>query len=189
MSSYSTNSMAIVFPSVPSMKDEPMVEMFKILETTGLKSFLWCTNSIFEPILDQFFNTTSMENGAILCTVQGHKFKISQRIFADVFDLLRVGVASCKDLPPTNDKTWRPRLSHSWNPLSSPNCSKKDLKVEFRLFVDLINKCILAKAGVFEKTTIEKFQMMATIASGIQINWFEIIFKILTDMVKKNGQY
>lgn len=38
--------MFVVFPSVLSMKDESMVEIFKMLEATELKEFLGCLDSI-----------------------------------------------------------------------------------------------------------------------------------------------
>lgn len=187
MSSYSTNCVATFFPSVLSMKDEPMIEMFKMLKATDLKTFLGCTDSISEPILDELFSSTTVEHGAILCTIQGQNFNISHWIFVEVFDLPEIGVISCKELSPTNIETWRLRFSQSGTHLSSPNFLKKDLKVEYLLLVDLVSKWILAKAGDFDKVTTEKFQMMVTIFSGIQINWSEVLFKILSDMVKKNG--
>lgn len=104
MACYSTKCMTVVFPSVLNMKDEPMVEMFKILEDTGLK-FLGCTYSILKPILDEFFSSATMDHGTIICTIQGQNFKISQRIFAEVFYLSGVGVISCKDLSPAYVET------------------------------------------------------------------------------------
>lgn len=97
--------MAVFFPSVVSIKNETMVNMFKLLDASGLKTFLGYIYSISEPILAEFFNTVSIDHDAISCIVQGQKLNISQRIFAEVFYLLGVRVTFCKDIPPANDET------------------------------------------------------------------------------------
>lgn len=61
--------MDVVFSFVLCMKYEPMFDMFKILEASGLKTFLGCTDNISKPLLDELFNTVSMEHGEI-CRVQ-----------------------------------------------------------------------------------------------------------------------
>lgn len=68
--------------------------------------------------------------------------------------------------PDGNAAQWLIQFSILGTPISSPNCLKKDLKVEFRLLVDLVSKCPLVEARAFNKVTTKKVMMMATIASN-----------------------
>lgn len=48
-------------------------------------------------------------------------------------------------------------------------------------------KALLAKVGTFDKLPKEKVQLMHAIATGIEVNWAAVLFKVLLEMVQKKG--
>lgn len=82
---------------------------------------------------------------------------------------------------------WTSQITLSGSPMESHG-EKRDLKMQFRWLANIVAKCILAKAGAFEKITLEKLQTMVLIASKIQVNWSDILFHIFTKMVRGNNQ-
>lgn len=106
MLNYSIKTMVVAFKFVLYMKDVPMVEMFKMLETSGLRKFLSCSVTISDLELDQLFNTTMIENRAILYKVQCTNFSINQKDFADIFELSATTLTSCASLPDGSAELW-----------------------------------------------------------------------------------
>ncbi|KZV20693.1 putative protein phosphatase 2C 49-like [Dorcoceras hygrometricum] len=53
------NAIQIYFDSVFSMEDEGMVQMFKALESSGLRGFLGCSSAIYEENLVDFYHNAS----------------------------------------------------------------------------------------------------------------------------------
>lgn len=66
--------------------------------------------------------------------------------------------------------------------LSVPIAQNKDLKVKYRLLDDIVSKTLLAKAEAFDKITTEKFLVMATIASKLNVNLSDIIINFLLQL-------
>lgn len=95
------------------------------------------------------------------------KFNISERIFAEVFELDNTGLISCANLPEGKMIFGEKNFLCQVNPFHPPNCSKKDLKVKFRMLTDPVSKLILAKAEDFDTVTTENFQFMAVISSNL----------------------
>ncbi|KZV06688.1 hypothetical protein F511_45830 [Dorcoceras hygrometricum] len=60
---------------------------------------------------------------------------------------------------------------------------KRELKIEFRLLNDILDKSVTMKAGSFDAVTHERFLMMTTITGGVKINWGRLLFNIFKDMV------
>ncbi|KZV42351.1 putative inactive tRNA-specific adenosine deaminase-like protein 3 [Dorcoceras hygrometricum] len=65
----------------------------------------------------------------------------------------------------------------------STSCKKREMKIEFRLLIDILAKSIFVKAGSFDAVTHKRFLMMAAINGGVKINWGRLLFNIFKDMV------
>lgn len=64
--------------------------------------------------------------------------------------------------------------------LSDP---KKELRLEYQVFADVVAKGLLIKVGSFDAMTTEKFQAMTAIVIGIKVNWSQVIFNIMKAMM------
>lgn len=68
----------------------------------------------------------------------------------------------------------------------SVSCNKKEIKMEFQVLMDLVSKALLVNAGSFDAKTRENFLVMSAITSGIEINWYNMLFTVLVDMITKS---
>ncbi|KZV35620.1 thylakoid lumenal 29 kDa protein, chloroplastic [Dorcoceras hygrometricum] len=55
-------------------------------------------------------------------------------------------------------------------PFRAPN-KKKEIKMEYRLFHDVVAKALYAKADSFDVVTSEKFDLLVAISAGHKVNW------------------
>ncbi|KZV44257.1 hypothetical protein F511_10376 [Dorcoceras hygrometricum] len=134
-SSMFTNTYLVDFESVLNIPDnEGMQNMFKALESSGLRGFLGCKSVLYEPELEHFFDTALIQGGYITGVISGKYFSISPS---------------------------RKIFSKSGVPVV-PRGKKKLLKYEYRLLNDILAKSITVKAGSFDAVTTEWFQMMTT---------------------------
>ncbi|KZV22038.1 hypothetical protein F511_35092 [Dorcoceras hygrometricum] len=149
------NSSQIYFDSVFGMEDEGMVNMFKALESSGLRGFLGCSSAIYEAALVEFFQNASVRDGKVISTVQGKAVEISEKLFSGTFELPTDGLTEMADVP-------------------------KDLVFDARtaFYFD-----VMVKAGSFDAVTHERFLMMSAIHGGVKVNWGRILFNIVKDMV------
>ncbi|KZV35515.1 hypothetical protein F511_34462 [Dorcoceras hygrometricum] len=60
---------------------------------------------------------------------------------------------------------------------------QKERDENIRLLHDIVAKALCAKAGSFDMVTSEKFDLMVTIIAGLIVNWAQVLFQVLTDMV------
>ncbi|KZV55919.1 hypothetical protein F511_24813 [Dorcoceras hygrometricum] len=176
------NAIQINFDSVLGFSDEGMVTMFKTLESTGLRGFLGCSSAIYEGDLETFFSNALVRENAVISSVQGTFIEISEEQFAGVFELPSEGLTSVDELPKDLIKEARKAFFASDEPIKT-SCKKKEMKVEFRLLNDILEKTVMAKAGSFDAITHERFLLMTAIHGGIKINWSRFMFDILKDMV------
>ncbi|KZV34213.1 hypothetical protein F511_39444 [Dorcoceras hygrometricum] len=268
-SSYISNALQINFDSILGIQDnDGTVNMFRALEATGLRGFLGCPSVLYEQELEQFFDTTLIQDGDVTCAVSGKYVEISISRFSVVFNLPTDGLIdlsdvqndlvlqertlfsnsgkpvqfSCKkrllkyefrllndilekihsliqdgdvtcavsgkyveisisrfsvvfNLPTDglidlsdvqNDLVLQERtlFSNSGKPVQF-SCKKRLLKYEFRLLNDILEKSITVKPGSFDAVTHEKFLMMIAIHFGIKVNWSEILFEVLKEMVDR----
>ncbi|KZV22653.1 hypothetical protein F511_05109 [Dorcoceras hygrometricum] len=65
----------------------------------------------------------------------------------------------------------------------SISCKKREMKIEFRLLCDILEKSIFVKGGSFDAVTHEHFLLMAGIIGGVKINWGRLLFNIFKEMV------
>lgn len=61
------------------------------------------------------------------------------------------------------------------------------MKMEYRLLANIMSKSLLTKLGL-RYGTVDKFTVMAIIASMRDFNWSDIMFGILVGVVKGDNQ-
>ncbi|KZV41158.1 pumilio23 [Dorcoceras hygrometricum] len=188
MASFIANALQIDFESVLGISDnEGMVNMFKSLESTGVRGFLGCAAVFYASELEQFFDNAHVRNGEILSAVQGKFICISEDRFAGVFGLPTEGLTDLTKVP--KDKIYDARnfFSESREPVIISK-KKRQMKHEFRLLNDILAKSVFVKAGSFDAVTAERFRLMTAIHFGIKINWSKLLFDVLKEMVDRNSR-
>ncbi|KZV37641.1 hypothetical protein F511_03947 [Dorcoceras hygrometricum] len=75
-----------------------MVDMFKTLDSSGLRGFLGFLGLIYEEALIQFFAGASVVNGAGISTVGVQKVTITQQMFVEEFPFPSEGTNSFSSL-------------------------------------------------------------------------------------------
>ncbi|KZV28988.1 hypothetical protein F511_44044 [Dorcoceras hygrometricum] len=184
-SSTFTNAYLVDFESVLNIPDnEGMQNMFKALESSGLRGFLGCKSVLYEPELEHFFDTALIHGGDITGVILGKYFSISPSRFAGVFELTTEGLSDFSDVPRNLVSDARKIFSMSGVPVV-PHGKKKLLKYEYRLLNDILAKSITVKAGSFDAVTTERFQMMTAIHFWLKVNWSKILFGVLEEMVDR----
>ncbi|KZV19201.1 hypothetical protein F511_37343 [Dorcoceras hygrometricum] len=78
-SSFSTTALQVNFDSVLGITDNAeMFNMFKALESTGLRGFLGCPSVLYEQELEQFFDTALVQDNDITGVVSGKNIAITE---------------------------------------------------------------------------------------------------------------
>ncbi|KZV33892.1 delphilin-like [Dorcoceras hygrometricum] len=184
-SAFITNAYQVHFESVLVIPDhEGILNMFRALEASGFRGFLGCESVLYEKELEQFFDTTLVQNGDITGAVSGKFFSVSQSRFAEVFALPTEGLVDFSDVPKNMVFDARSIFLKSDEQVSTHG-KKKFMKYEYRLLNDNLAKAITVKAGSFDAVTNESFLMMTDIHFGLQVNWSKILFSVLKEMVDK----
>ncbi|KZV38899.1 heat shock factor-binding protein 1 [Dorcoceras hygrometricum] len=185
-SAFITYSYQINFESVLMMHDhDGLLNMFKALETSGLRGILGCESVLYEKELEQFFETALVQGEDITGAVSRKFFSISQAQFAHVFALPTEGIVNFSDVP--KDKVYDARSFFSKKGEQVEiHGKKKPMKYEFRLLNDILAKAITVKAGSFDAVTVERFQIMTAIHYGLKVNWGKVLFNVLKDMVDRS---
>ncbi|KZV19147.1 hypothetical protein F511_10038 [Dorcoceras hygrometricum] len=181
-SSYYTNTLHVKFESVLAMDDPGMVSMFQALMASGLEGFLGCPTVIYEDALVDFFENASVRDGVVVSTVHGVTMEIFEQLFAETFELPLEGLSELSEIPKDLVFDARSIVSLSGEPVSMSG-KKKEMKFEYRLLCDIMEKTLSVKAGSFNAITMEKFLMLTAIVCGVRINWTSILFNILKKMV------
>ncbi|KZV28118.1 hypothetical protein F511_27574 [Dorcoceras hygrometricum] len=164
-----TNAYLVDFESVLNIPyNEGMQNMFKSLESSGLRGFLGCKSVLYEPELENFFDTALIQGGDITGVISGKYFSISPSRFAGVFELPTEGLSDFSDVPRNLVSDARKIFSKSGVPVV-PHGKKKLLKYEYRLLNDILAKSITVKEGSFDAVTTKRFQMMTTIHFGLKL--------------------
>ncbi|KZV57288.1 hypothetical protein F511_33477 [Dorcoceras hygrometricum] len=181
-SSLISSSHHIDFDSVFGMEDTGMVHMFESLITTGLKNFLGCPAVFSEAALIEFFANGSVRDGLVVSTMNGVHVEISEKVFAEAFELPIDGLTDVSDVPKNLVFDARSLFSASQEQVSI-SCLKKELKLEVRLLHDILAKTMFVKAGSFDAVTRERFMLMTCITYGVKVNWSILLFNVLKEMV------
>ncbi|KZV20288.1 hypothetical protein F511_43897 [Dorcoceras hygrometricum] len=98
-SSFYSNAQHVDFESVLGMDDHEMVSMFEALVASGLRGFLGCPAVVYEDALVDFFENVSVRNGVVISTVGGQLVEISEKLFAETFELPIDGLGDLSEMP------------------------------------------------------------------------------------------
>ncbi|KZV30770.1 dystroglycan-like [Dorcoceras hygrometricum] len=164
------------------MKDLGMVSMFQALIASGLEGFLGCPEVVYETALVDFFENASVRDGVIISSVGGQLVEISEKWFAETFELPVDGLSELSEMPKDKIYDARSIVSLSGEPVNLSG-RKGQMKIEYRLLCDIMAKSISVKAGSFNAPTVEKFALLTAVVCGIKMNWASVLFNIFKKMV------
>ncbi|KZV37088.1 hypothetical protein F511_15541 [Dorcoceras hygrometricum] len=164
------------------MDDPGMVSMFEALKASGLKGFLGCPAVVYEDALVDFFENASVRNGVVFSTVGGQIVKISEKLFAESFELPVEGLEELSEMPKDAIFDARSIVSMTGEQINLSG-RKNQMKMPYRLLCDIVAKAISVKAGSFNAITVEKFSLMTAVVCGVKMNWAKYLFGILKKMV------
>ncbi|KZV46144.1 hypothetical protein F511_23581 [Dorcoceras hygrometricum] len=180
--SFYSNSVHVDFDSVLAMDEPGMVSMFQALVASGLQGFLGCTAVVYEEALVEFFANGRVRDGLVVSSVNGVIIEISEKLFAETFDLPVVGLANVSEMPKDKIFDARSIVSMTGEPVILSG-SKSQMKMPFRLLCDILAKSISVKAGSFNALTVEKFSLLTAVVCDVKMNWGSVLFGILKKMV------
>ncbi|KZV20700.1 hypothetical protein F511_09677 [Dorcoceras hygrometricum] len=186
-SSLYSNAQHVDFESVLGMDDSGMVSMFEALMASGLRGFLGCPAIVYEDALVDFFENASVRNGVVISTVGGQLVEISEKLFAETFELPVDGLGDLSEMPKDAIFDARSIVSLSGEPINLSG-RKNQMKMPFRLLCDIVAKAISVKAGSFNAITVEKFSLITAVVCGVKMNWAKYLFSILIKMVSAGSK-
>ncbi|KZV35995.1 hypothetical protein F511_30565 [Dorcoceras hygrometricum] len=175
------NAIQVYFDSMFSMADEGMIQMFKALESSGLRGFLGCSSAIYEVALVDLYHNTSVRDNKVISSIQGKPVEILEDQFAGIFELPTEGLTDMNEVSKDLVFDARSAFSADGEQLKT-SCKKREMKFEFRMLNDILAKTITIKARSFDAVTHERFLMMAAIHGGVKINLGRFLFNLLKDM-------
>ncbi|KZV54036.1 hypothetical protein F511_17424 [Dorcoceras hygrometricum] len=181
-SSLYSNAQHVDFESVLGMDDPSMVSMFEAFVASDLRGFLGCPAVVYEDVLVDFFDNASVRNGVVFSTVGGQLVEISEKLFAETFELSVDGLGDLSEMPKDAIFDARSIVSLSGEPINLSG-RKNQMKMPFRLLCDIVAKAISVKAGSFNAITVEKFSLITAVVCGVKMNWAKFLFGILKKMV------
>ncbi|KZV57254.1 hypothetical protein F511_16052 [Dorcoceras hygrometricum] len=194
-SSLYSNAQHVAFDSVLAMDDPGMVSMFEALMASGLRGFLGCPAVVYEDALVDFFENASVRNGVVFSTVGGQIVKISEKLFAESFELPVEGLGDLSEMPKDaifdarsivslsvkiSEKLFAESFELPVEGLGDLSEMPKDAIFDARSIVSL--SAISVKAGSFNAITVEKFSLMTAVVCGVKMNWAKFLFGVLKKM-------
>ncbi|KZV50956.1 hypothetical protein F511_19877 [Dorcoceras hygrometricum] len=180
--SFYSNSIHIDFDSVLALGEPGMVSMFQALVASGLQGFLGCTAVVYEDALVEFFTNGTVRDGLVVSTVNGVVVEISEKMFAETFDLLVDGLAEISEMPKDKIFDARSIVSTTEEPVILSG-SKSQMKMHYRLLCHIMANSIAVKAGSFNAITVEKFSLWTAVVCDVRMNWGSVLFGIFKKMV------
>ncbi|KZV54247.1 hypothetical protein F511_19272 [Dorcoceras hygrometricum] len=153
------NALQVNFEAILNFPNQGMVNMFKALESLGLRGFLGCSTADYEENIQEFFANDKLERNTVIRTVRGSSVVILEEIFAGSFQLSNEGLVVMSEFPERLIAQMRMEFSESLVPVHN-YCMKKYIKVEYRLLHDIIAKALTAKVGPADPVTQIRFDMM-----------------------------
>ncbi|KZV56660.1 hypothetical protein F511_41513 [Dorcoceras hygrometricum] len=169
------------------MDDPGMVSMFEALVASGLRGFLGCPAIVYEDALVDFFENASVRSGVVISTVGGQLVEISEKLFAETFELPIDGLGDLSEMPKDVVFDARSIVSQSGEPINLSG-QKNQMKMPFRLLCDIVAKAISVKAGSFNAITVEKFSLLTAVVCGVKMNWAKFLFGVLKKMVSAKSK-
>ncbi|KZV49708.1 dystroglycan-like [Dorcoceras hygrometricum] len=186
-SSLYSNAQHVDFESVLAMDDPGMVSMFEALMASGLRGFLGCPAIVYEDALVDFFENASVRSGVVISTVGGQLVEISEKLFAETFELPIDGLGDLSEMPKDAIFDAKSIVSLSGEPINLSG-RKNQMKMPFRLLCDIVAKAISVKAGSFNAITVEKFSLITAVVCCVKMNWAKFLFGVLKNMVSAKSK-
>ncbi|KZV34297.1 hypothetical protein F511_29157 [Dorcoceras hygrometricum] len=186
-SSLISRSHHIDFDSVFHFDDAGIVQMFESLVSTGLMEFLGCPAIFHEQALIEFFEHGSVRDGMVVSVIGGMTVEISESVFAAAFGLPTEGLTDLSEVP-KDLLSKAQRLFSASEKEVSVSCLKKEVKMQYRLLSDILAKSLFVKAGSFDAVTRDRFLLMTTITFDVKVNWGNILFGVLKEMVTPDSR-
>ncbi|KZV27012.1 hypothetical protein F511_07833 [Dorcoceras hygrometricum] len=186
-SSLLSRSHHIDFDSVFRIDDAGIVQMFESLVSTGLMEFLGFPAIFYEQALIEFFENGSVRAGMVVSTINGTAIEISESVFAAAFGLPTEGLTDLSEVPRDHLSNAQKLFSASEKEVSV-SCLKKEVKMQFRLLSDILAKSLFVKAGSFDAVTRDRFLLMTAITFDVKINWGNLLFGVLKEMVTPDSR-
>ncbi|KZV40392.1 hypothetical protein F511_01714 [Dorcoceras hygrometricum] len=138
--------------------------------------------AVHEAALVDFFDNASVRRGVVISTVGGQLVEISEKLFAETFELPIDGLGDLSEMPKDAIFDARSIVSLSGEPISLSG-RKNQMKMPFRLLCDIVAKAISVKAGSFNAITVEKLSLLTAVVCGVKMNWAKFLFGVLKKMV------
>ncbi|KZV22249.1 hypothetical protein F511_34665 [Dorcoceras hygrometricum] len=186
-SSLISRSHHIDFDSVFRFDDAGIVQMFESLVSTGLMEFLGCAAIFHEQALIEFFENGSVRDGMVVSVIGGMAVEISESVFAAAFGLPTEGLTDLSEVPRDLLSNAQKLFSASEKEVSI-SCLKKEVKMQYRLLSDILAKSLFVKVGSFDAVTRDRFLLMTAITFDVKINWGNILFGVLKEMVTPDSR-
>ncbi|KZV46332.1 hypothetical protein F511_14557 [Dorcoceras hygrometricum] len=118
----------------------------------------------------------------VISTVGGQLVDISEKLFAETFELPIDGLGDLSEMPKDAIFDARSIVSLSGEQISLSG-RKNQMKMPFHLLCDIVAKAISVKAGSFNAITVEKFSLLTVVVCGVKMNWAKFLFGVLKKMV------
>ncbi|KZV28591.1 hypothetical protein F511_38363 [Dorcoceras hygrometricum] len=185
--SFFSNAIHVDFDSVLAMDEPGMVSMFQALVDSGLQGFLGCSAVVYEEALVEFFANGRVRDGLVVSSVDGIFVEISEKLFAEYFELPMDGFGDLSEIPKDVVFDARSIVSQSGEPINLSG-RKNQMKMPFRLLCDIVAKAISVKAGSFNAITVEKFSLITVVVCSVKMNWAKYLFSILKKMVTEGSK-
>ncbi|KZV53637.1 hypothetical protein F511_16465 [Dorcoceras hygrometricum] len=125
---------------------------------------------------------TSISTQFLVSTVGGQIVEISEKLFAESFELPVEGLGDLSEMPKDAIFDARSIVSLSGEQINLSG-RKNQMKMPYRLLCDIVAKAISVKAGSFNAITVEKFSLMTAVVCGVKMNWATFLFGVLKKMV------
>ncbi|KZV22771.1 hypothetical protein F511_15516 [Dorcoceras hygrometricum] len=186
-SSLISRSHHIDFDSVFHFDDAGIVQMFESLVSTGLMEFLGCPAVFHEQALIEFFENGSVRDGMVVSVIGGMAVEISESVFAAAFGLPTEGLTDLSEVP-KDLLSKAQRLFSASEKEVNVSCLKKEVKMQYRLLSDILAKSLFVKAGSFDAVTRDRFLLMTAITFDVKVNWGNILFGVLKEMVTPDSR-
>ncbi|KZV42656.1 hypothetical protein F511_29834 [Dorcoceras hygrometricum] len=186
-SSLISRSHHIDFDSVFHFDDAGIVQMFESLVSMGLMEFLGCPAIFHEQALIEFFEHGSVRDGMVVSVIGGMTVEISESVFAAAFGLPTEGLTDLSEVP-KDLLSKAQRLFSASEKEVSVSCLKKEVKMQYHLLSDILAKSIFFKAGSFDAVTRYRFLLMTAINFDVKVNWGNILFGVLKEMVTPDSR-
>ncbi|KZV30142.1 dystroglycan-like [Dorcoceras hygrometricum] len=142
---------------------------------------------MYEDALVDFFENAFVRSGVVISTVGGQLVEISEKLFAETFELPVDGLGDLSEMPKDAIFDAKSIVSLSGEPINLSG-RKNQMKMPFRLLCDIVAKAISVKAGSFNAITVEKFSLMTAVVCGVKMNWAKFLFGVLKKMVSARSK-